>query len=213
MDNNFEYCPVKSFVCKSLRHPFSWVLGGIAFGALSMYALGKVSDIEKIVWFAAGTAITAIATVVQSHLSNIRSLNEHKFQAELSSSRLKHEEQRQLRENTTTLRLSAYESFLQASSQMIAKNYDSESMHQLMVAFSRVRLLTVGPILIKCNKIYKTALKIRAANREKKDLGELPSTYGVAIREVIQLMREDIGRSSVCIVTSEPDSIPLQSTE
>ena len=87
-----DFCLVKSFACKSLRHPFTWVLGGVVFGALFMYALGKVSDIEKIVWFAAGTAITAVATVVQSYLSNKRAEDARNFAERIENIRQKHSE-------------------------------------------------------------------------------------------------------------------------
>lgn len=122
--------PVKSFVCKALRHPFAWVLGGVALGTLSMYALGKVSDLEKVVWFAAGTAITATATVIQSHLSNIRAAQEREFNKSES-----------IREHTTNVRLSAYENFLQCSTNSFQENFTDNTLAALVTAHARVRIV------------------------------------------------------------------------
>lgn len=201
MNEPFEYCPVKSAGSKAWHSPSTWVFGSFVLGALFMYALGKVSDIEKVVWFAAGTAITAAATAYQSYQSNRRAADERKFTEGQQSARMEFEKWKYFEEHTVNLRIRAYESLLQASCDGICRNHDDEALNKFVAAYSLVRLVgdvdiagLSGNLLQKMLDIRRHIKGIANTESEKKELDE---QFGALCKEITSLMRDDIGRSTI----------------
>lgn len=195
MNEPFEYCPVKSFVCKALRHPFTWVLGGVVFGALSMYALGKVSDLEKVVWFTAGTSITAVATVVQVYLSNKRAYQEREF------NRLE-----AIRKHITEVRLKAYENFIQCSLESFDKKFSASSICMLADSNARVRIVGSKRVADACCKIIEVVKECHENTAPVQDESDrlpegIPQRFGANLAKLTHAMRLDLGADSVTICT------------
>lgn len=200
MNEPHEYCPVKSFVCKALRHPFTWILGGVAFGTLSMYAVGKVNDLEKVVWFTAGTAITSTATVIQSYLSNKRAAQEREFQELQAEAQRKYDTTKQWTEHIASLRISAYQDFLKAATSTVSSTYSTDALAMFVAAFSRVKLVTDGLIVSKCQEIHDYLFKQEEAMRDKtKSKVENSKTLGSYLAELTELMKEELRRSPICV--------------
>lgn len=198
-----EYCPVKSGLSLLLHSSLTWVLTSFILGILLMAAIGKDNDIQKAMWFATGAAITAVATAYQTYQSNKRSKDERAFTEEQSIRRMKYEEEKHLRENTASLRLSAYECYLQCLITMIVKQNFDDFAIELTVSFTRIRLLSDGVIPNKCIEIYQTVSAIDEAKKNNQNDSEHMDKLGELIREITDLMKDDIGRSCVSIAAQD----------
>lgn len=171
-----------------------------------MYALGKVSDIEKVVWFTAGTAITAAATVVQSYLSNKRAVDERIFTERMETLKRKSDQKRLNKENAIKLRMDSYEYFTKCLSSVFERAKDMNEVNKLFHATARLRLVAPANIALKAKEAWHLALTVHRAAIAEGDLteeqGKSADDFGVYIGDMIMLMREDIGTGHICVKDS-----------
>jgi len=224
MNEPFEYCPVRSALSRVWRSPYTWVLASFVLGVLLMAAIGKDNDIQKAMWFATGAAITAVATAYQTYQSNKRATDERKFTEQQLISRIRHEEEKQIRESTATIRLSAYETFLACSLRMLSSRKYTEMSTELGISLARVQLLCSRKIQKKCVNLLHQSLDIIESTNKEQSTAEMETKFGATIHEIILLMNEDLGRCNVAISptaqqqtrppsSASSNSIPSQSTE
>lgn len=170
-----------------------------------MYALGRVSDIEKIVWFAAGTAITAVATVVQSYLSNKRAADERNFAERIENIRQKHSEHTRNNELAFNARHKAYEYFAECLGNVFHELTNKDEIDKLQHASQRVLLVAPPEISLLVSQSWSKAMKVHDCliGKAQWDGPQSPGThFGEYVFEVLNVMREDIGKSSICLNNS-----------
>lgn len=172
-----------------------------------MAAVGKDNDIQKAMWFATGAAITAVATGYQTYQSNKRAADERDFAERLETIKRNFETKHWAKDTTLKLRLEAYEHFSSCLSAVFEDLSSVEKADKLFHASARLRLVAPSNIATKSMDARDMAL---SSINENFDDGKYEETarFGAYVREMLELMREDIGAGSIGMNT-EPNDSPI----
>ena len=197
MNEHEEYCPVKRIMCSSLRSPYTWVLTSFVLGVLLMAALGGSKDIEKAMWFATGAAITAVATAYQTYQSSKRAKEEREHTEMQAKEDREFRDKAAERDFASRTRLSSYEYFLNNLALCVQHNFDNDRVYELLIAYSRIAIVSTEPITVLCCKAYKDAIDLNGKRVENilpqtADVITLRADFGKLHDNIIQTMRKDI---------------------
>jgi len=197
-----EYCPILSMLRRGIKSPILFGVLCFALGVTLTVALGK-SDIEKAIWFTAGTAITAVATAYQTNKSNQRALDERLFREKMEATKRESEDRQRLNESTLKLRIEVYEYFAACLSRVFENVRDKAGIDKLLYAATRMRLIAPDHIAELSNKAWPLANSLHREMLKKcpdiKAVDNNAESFGGYMLTVVEEMRKDIDRSSICL--------------
>lgn len=170
-----------------------------------MAAVGKDNDMQKAMWFATGAAITAAATGYQTYQSNKRAADERNFAERIENIRQKYNEHTRNNELAFNARHKAYEYFAECLGNVFHELTNKDEIDKLQHASQRVLLVAPPEISLLVSQSWSKAMKVHDCliGKAQCDGPQSPGAqFGEYVFEVLNVMRKDIGKSSICLNNS-----------